>query len=782
MYRFNLLSLLLLIHFSFPFSARSGDNNHPTGLTVNFLLDPDLVFLNGYPADTELSKAVKYNENFQFTGISQKQPLFGWIVNSDKSNTLQTGYRIMVASSMENIQKDIGDMWDSGKVGSDQSINIRYSGEPLKPNTVYFWKVKTWDNHGTESSYSDIRQFKTASELIDYYGYEYYGTTRYPLQKEDISPVLIRQLKDYHSFIDFGKARFGRVRVTLYGIRDSDTVTIHLGEALENGRINRNPGGSIRYEFFKVPLNQGWNTYEIIIPPHQYSRMDRIIHMPAHIGEVMPFRYCEIEDYPSSLLEENMIRQVSVHYPFNDEASYFHSSDTVLNAVWELCKHTIKATSCFGIYIDGDRERFPREGDSYMTQLSHYRVERGYSIARHTHEFQIKYSSHWTEWILIVVWSAWADYMETGDPSSMTHFYEDLKAKTLTSLAREDGLISTKTGLVTPKVIKSVHWHEKEWRRIWERRGIDKATFRDLVDWPQKGGFGGVKGEEDGFEYMPVNTVINACHYRSLVLMAKIASALNKTKDADFFEKRAMLVKDSFNKKLLDHNKGIYVDGKDSNHSSLHANMWPLAYGLVPEKNMKKVTEFIKSRGMACSNCYGSQHLLEALYRAGESEYALELLTSTKERSWGHMIYDMGTTMTPEAWDNKYKGNLTWNHPAGAVPANIIPRKLLGIEPLEPGYRKVRIRPQPASLEKAEIKLPTIRGNILVSFENRPGDSFELHVTIPPNMIAEIYLPVWNLHQEVTQNSKPVEYWIEGNYAVIDNIGSGETTFGIKMQ
>lgn len=765
--------LLCLLFMSF--SKQHDELHQPTELTVNFLRYADRVFLNGYPVDAALSETVHFNENFQFTEIEQMQPIFGWFVPSLDKNTLQTAYRIIVASSLENIQSNTGDMWDSGKVESDKSINIRYTGEPLETNSVYFWKVKTWDNHKKESAFSAVRQFKTGNTLIDHYGYEYGGTTRYPLQKEDISPVLIQRLTETSAFIDFGKARFGRLRIKLFGSEESDTVVIHLGEALTNGKIDRNPGGSIRYESFKVPLNPGWNTYKVVIPTHKYSRQDRIIRMPGYIGEVMPFRYCEIEDYPVNLLKKNKIQQVSVHYPFNNEASYFHSSDTILNDIWDLCKHTIKATSCFGIYVDGDRERFPREADSYINQLSHYGVEREFSLARYTHEFQIKYASQWTEWILHVVLAAWADYMETGDPSSLEHFYADLKAKSLISLAREDGLISTKTGLVTPEVINAVHWHENEWKR----QKTDKPAFRDIVDWPQSGGFGGVKGETDDFEFTSINTVVNAIHFRTLELMGKIALVLDKSKDANFFEKKATLVKESFNNKLLDSNTGIYLDGEESTHSSLHANMFPLAFEMVPEKNISKVVEFIKSRGMACSP-YGANYLLHSLYNTGESGYAYDLLTSKEERSWGYWIYELGSTMTLEAWDKKFKTNLDWNHPWGSAPANIIPRKLMGIEPVEPGYRKVRIKPQPASLKQAEIQLPTIRGSIHVAFKNQPGESFELHVEIPPNMAADVYLPLWESNQEVTQNGQAVPYQVIGNFAVINNVGSGENTFSIK--
>lgn len=86
-----------------------------------------------------------------------------------------------------------------------------------------------------------------------------------------------------------------------------------------------------------------------------------------------------------------------------------------------------------------------------------------------------------------------------------------------------------------------------------------------------------------------------------------------------------------------------------------------------------------------------------------------QLLTSDAERSWYNMIR-VGSTISLEAWDDKYKPNQDWNHAWGAAPANIVPRRLMGVVPTEPGFSRIEIRPQPAGLEKASLRMPTIRG------------------------------------------------------------------------
>ncbi len=732
--------------------------NYPSGLTVNFLAHAGQVFLNGYPVNTPIEEAVARRENFQFAEIAQKKPFFGWIVDSSRPNTLQTAYRILVASSLENITSNKGDCWDSGKIESNKSVNVVYEGKLLEPNRIYFWKVKTWDNHGLESDFSAVSRFKTATEMVDY------ATARYPLQKHDEYPVAVRPLPDGVTFADFGKDAFGRLRLHLYSKTGTDTLVIRLGEALKNGRIDPAPGGTIRYSRYELALRGGWNTYVVAPDPDKRNTGPRAIKMPVYTGEVAPFRYCEVEGYNQAAKPFQIVRE-TVFYPFDETESFFTSSDTVLNQVWDLCRYSMKATSFTGIYVDGDRERIPYEADALINQLGHYGVAREYSIARYSHEYLMHQATWPTEWILQSVSMAWNDFLYTGNQESLEQFYVDLKAKTLLTLAGKDGFISTRTGKVTPKVLKSIHLND---------------NLRDIVDWPHTGILGLGKdelGETDGFVFQDVNTVVNAYHYFALKVMATIARQLNKPDESAFYSDRADALKKVFNSKLIDKKRKIYTDGIGTDHTSLHANMFPLAFGLAPEKNIDRINEFIQSRGMACS-VYGSQFLMEAVYDGNNADYGLKLLTSTEERSWYNMIR-AGSTISMEAWDNKYKPNQDWNHAWGAVPANIIPRKLMGIEPLEPGFRKIRIKPQPATLACAEIKCPTIRGEVMVSFKNDPGKSFLLTVTIPANSTADVYLPLWSKSQNITMNGEKAAFTSAGTYAVIKNVGSGNHSFEV---
>lgn len=739
--------------------AGAQDIAPPHGLSVNMLYDTHQVYLNGYPAATPLEEAVTYGEDFQYIEISTAQPVFGWMPTSSLGHEEQSAYRIWVARDKDMLANDSADAWDSGKIDSNQTLHIPYGGRSLEPGTIYYWKVKTWNQAGIESSCSPIASFITAQSLSPY------ATDRYPIQKQDEHPASITRVDDNIHFADFGKASFGRLRVTLYSDTGTDTIAIHLGEAEKEGRVDRSPGGTIRYARYLVTPREGWNTYLIAIRPDPRNTGPQAIKMPGYIGEVTPFRYCEIENYNQPVRENDLVRETAF-YPFNEFESHFESSNYLLNQVWDISKYSIKATSFMGVYIDGDRERIPYEADALINQLSHYGVARDYSMARYTHEYLIHQPTWPTEWIMQSVLMAWEDYMYTGNPHSLAHFYEDLKAKTLVALADENGLISTRTGNVTTQVLESIHFD---------------GELRDIVDWPHTGILGLEKeegGETDGFVFTDINTVVNAYHYRALALMARVAQVLGETNDQRYFEEQADRVKHSFNQLLFDAQRGVYKDGADTNHASLHANMFPLAFGMVPPERVEGVMEFIRSRGMACS-VYGSQFLLDGIYLAHDGDYGLELLTSTGERSWYNMIR-AGSTITMEAWDNKYKPNQDWNHAWGAAPANLIPRKLMGIEPIEPGFKKIQIKPQPGTLEWATIKTPTIRGDITMSFENNPGQSFTLEVNIPVNTTAEVHLPFYGERQTILLNGGPTDYHQVNGFSIVEGIGPGSHTFTVS--
>ncbi len=81
-------------------------------------------------------------------GIDEAKPRLTWRVESKEQGQFQTAYRILVASSLAKLAAEQGDLWDSGKVISDETVNISYEGRPLTSRQECFWKVCVWDKNG----------------------------------------------------------------------------------------------------------------------------------------------------------------------------------------------------------------------------------------------------------------------------------------------------------------------------------------------------------------------------------------------------------------------------------------------------------------------------------------------------------------------------------------------------------------------------------------------------------------------------------------------------------
>ncbi len=531
--------------------------------------------------------------------ITEPEPDFGWIMNSSRPDDRQTAYQILVASSPALLAKAKGDLWDSGKVTSAQSINVLYGGRPLAAQASYWWCVRTWDKSGRRSGYSAPQRFNTGEfnrpdkkwpgesrwvQLPDGRG----GTNwtfenRPPIAFHPRPPVRVEAKPDGTWFLDFGQAAFATLELTI-AWTPTDSAATHgviqvvVGEQCKGATVDPKPGGGIIYRKIPLTIHPGKRRYTLEVPrfvPHYPHSQP----MPLQMPEIIPFRYCELMPGAETITVEDP-RQLALWLDFDDTASAFTSSSRLLNDVYELCKYSVKVNTFNGDYASSQRERMMYEADTYIHQMSHYAVDRAFATARYSHENMIFHASWPTEWISHSLFMAWADYLYTGNSRSIARYYEELKPKTLLALAATNALISTRTGLQTREFLQSIHFNGN--------------ALRDIVDWPTT--------EADGYDFRDFNTVVNAFHYRSLVQMAQIAQALDKTEDVRFFRERADRVRDAVNAMMFDPQRGLYVDGIGSSHASLHANVFPLAFGLVPEPHRKTVRRVhqIARHGLQC--------------------------------------------------------------------------------------------------------------------------------------------------------------------------------------
>lgn len=116
------------------------------------------LYLLGIPLFAQDIKVINLSCNYRNNpiGVGTFNPDLGWKLESSRHNVMQTAYQILVSGSAANLKKNIGEVWDSKKVNSSQSIQIVYKGVKLLSAKTYYWKIRVWDNYGNISEWSNV--------------------------------------------------------------------------------------------------------------------------------------------------------------------------------------------------------------------------------------------------------------------------------------------------------------------------------------------------------------------------------------------------------------------------------------------------------------------------------------------------------------------------------------------------------------------------------------------------------------------------------------------------
>lgn len=477
-----------------------------------------------------------------------------------------------------------------------------------------------------------------------------------------IEPAAIYKTEDNTVFIDFGREAFGLPEIEGV-LSEPANVEMAVGEVCTQGRLNRNPGGSRIFQNETFTLNSGYFCRKMTLTHPGYC--DKTIKFSP---EIAPFRYCEVTGINSPF----KVRMLTIDPELDDSASHFESDNENLNKIWEFCKYTMSATSIFGMFVDGNRERQPYEGDAYINQLGFVCCNAKYDICRKTIEFLLNSHTWPTEWSLILPVIVRDYVLYSGNTAFIKDCREVIYNCLFPNEIRADGLIPSR---IMPN---------------------GKSTY-DIVDWPPD--------ERDGYEFGEVNFVPNAYLYKTLMTVGQLYGDR-------FCFIRANQVKNTLRSIML--KNGVFTDNPSSAHTSLHTAMFALWTGVAEASEAEALKRIIRSKGMACS-VYGAQFLLETCYLNGMADHGMALLCSKEQRSWNNMLAK-GATITMEAWDDIYKPNQDWNHAWGAAPANIIPRFICGIRPVSPGFKDFLFQPNFNGLNYVSFTHPIKDGAITLEY------------------------------------------------------------------
>jgi alpha-L-rhamnosidase len=240
--------------------------------------------------------------------------------------------------------------------------------------------------------------------------------------------------------------------------------------------------------------------------------------------------------------------------------------------------------------------------------------------------------------------------------------------------------------------------------------------------------------------------VATACLYRDARILHKTADLLGRGDDSAYFSDLAERTRTAFN----DH----YVNDDGTIHSDAQT-VYALAivFDLLDEETTqlsgKRLAELVAESSYRIQTGFaGTPYLLDAMSATGHLDEAYRLLLQTESPSWLYPV-TMGATTIWERWDSMLPdgtinpGQMTsFNHYALGAVADWMHRILGGIAPLEPGYSRVLIAPQPGGdIRWARSSLETRHGKISVSWSQDSGGAIELDIAIPHGVTALLQLP-----------------------------------------
>ena len=237
----------------------------------------------------------------------------------------------------------------------------------------------------------------------------------------------------------------------------------------------------------------------------------------------------------------------------------------------------------------------------------------------------------------------------------------------------------------------------------------------------------------DWGENRDIRLILAAWHYMALEAAARTAELLGLPEEAKAYRGDMARIKEAYNKCWT---------GLSYRHPSYHlatddrVQALAVVSGIAGEEKYDAIAKFFETQMHASP--YMEKYVMEALFLMGRGEQGMQRF----EKRFGPMVDDPLHTTLYEGWGigKEGYGGGTTNHAWSGGPLTVIARYVCGIEPLEPGFRRFRVAPDPAVFKETSIKVPTVAGDIESSF--KLGDAeFVLEVSVPKGTEAEVVLP-----------------------------------------
>jgi alpha-L-rhamnosidase len=511
---------------------------------------------------------------------------------------------------------------------------------------------------------------------------------------KELKPIDIKQLDARRGRyrIDMGQNMVGHVKLKIRG-QAGKTVTIRQAEML-------NPDGTLWVAGLRKA--RATDVYQCKGSGEETFEPKFTFH---------GFRYVEIEGYPGELKSDD-IAGVVIHSDTPPTGSFTCSND-LLNKL----QHNIQWGQR-GNFVDVPTdcpqrdERLGWTGDAQV-------------FAR-TACFNMNVAGFFTKWLDDL------DDAQRDDgayPSYAPHFGGDF-----------GGPAWADAGVIVPWTIYQCYGD----KRILQRHYPAMQKYLAFLEKEYPNGIAADRGYGDWLA-MDTGTskpLIGTAFFAHVAdLMSQIAKVLGKDDDSSKYRATFERVREVFNKEFVTPNGRIVGDSQTAYVLALQFNLLPES---LRDDARKRLVADIKKRGNHLSTGFvGTPYLLHVL----DSATAYSLLEQTTFPSWLFPVTQGATTIW-ERWDGwtpdkgfQDAGMNSFNHYAYGAVGEWMYQRVAGIEPIEPGYKKIRMRPTPGgSLTSASASIDTMYGPAVSSWK-RDGNTISFDITIPPNTSAIVELP-----------------------------------------
>lgn len=582
-------------------------------------------------------------------------------------------------------------------------------------------------------------------------------------RKEIFKPVVLTTPKG-ETVLDFGQNLAGVVHFKVKG--DPGTVVrLTHGEALDkDGNFTqahlflfgkpdpeKNPFQEVQY----ILKGEGVEEYEPRFTVHG-------------------FRYVKVEGYPGTINPEDFY-SVAI-YSDMEPTGTFECSDPLINRLHQNVEWSMKSnfldlpTDC------PQRERAGWTGDAqifapsaaflmdvrafFRKWLKELALEQypngmvGNFVPNPERlvklDFPMKFlaalegSAGWGDSATIIPWALYQAY---GDVAFLEAQYESMKA--WVEYVRGRATHTNWFKYLSPRYLLDKERRSRQ-RWIWD-------TNYHWGEWLEPGEAGGLKTLLGILKRRFLGAPVLATAYfaYSTRILARAAEVLGKDEDAAFYGALADQIKAAYAAEFIGKDGRINPDRQAS-------YVRVLAFDLAPEHLKPAIVEHLVRLVRASGNHVGTGFLstvflCDVLAENGRLDVAYDLLTQKTPPSWLYAVTKGATTIweTWEGIDAAGEPHASLNHYSPGAVVNFLHRKVAGIEAVEPGYKRIRIRPMPGGgLLSTRASYDSVHGRIVSDWKIERS-RMHLRIEIPANTNAEVTLPGARL-EEVTESGVPL--------------------------